>query len=96
MLTCSLRSTTRIIREFLNAYIHGKKHKDLRFFVRSRTGALPQIDSPEEVGLINFDPDSLEDGIWYLAHLRSEYASRTASSQEDRRIFATRATRSKR
>ncbi|MCU1304795.1 MAG: Aminopeptidase N-like protein [Candidatus Sulfotelmatobacter sp.] len=75
--------------EFLNAYLHGKKHKDLRFFLRNRVGALPQLDSPEEVALINFDPESLDDGVWYLAHLKSEYAHHTASSTEDRRLFAT-------
>jgi hypothetical protein len=77
--------------EFFNAYIRGKKHKDLRFFVRNRVGALPQLDSSEEVGLINFDPDGmgLEDGVWYLAHLKSEYLKRTARSNEDRRLFAT-------
>jgi hypothetical protein len=50
---------------FFNAYIRGHKHKDLRFFVRARVGALPQIDSSEEVGLINFDPEGtgLEDGV---------------------------------
>ena len=74
---------------FFNAYIDGKKRKDLRFFIRTRVGALPQLDSPEEVALINYDPESLSDGVWYLAHLQSEYANRTASSQEDRRIFAT-------
>jgi Peptidase family M1 domain/Carboxypeptidase regulatory-like domain len=75
---------------FFNAYLRGKKHKDLRFFVRSRVGALPQLDSPEEVALINYDPEGLDDGIWYLAHLKSEYSDHTASSQEDRRLFATR------
>ena len=77
--------------EFFNAYIRGKKHKDLRFFVRNRVGALPQLDSSEEVGLINFDPEGMgmEDGVWYLAHLKSEYLSRKASSSEDRRLFAT-------
>ena len=77
--------------EFFNAYLRGKKHKDLRFFLRTRVGALPQFDSPEEVALINFDPEGmgLEDGVWYLAHLKSEYANRTASSGEDRRLFAT-------
>jgi hypothetical protein len=74
---------------FLNAYVRGTKHKDLRFFVRTRVGALPQLDSPEEVALINFDPEGSTDGVWYLAHLRSEYVSGKASSQEDRRIFAT-------
>jgi hypothetical protein len=74
---------------FANAYIRGKKHKDLRFFVRNRVGALPQIDSPEEVALINFAPESLEDGVWYLSHLKSESSRHTASSAEDRRLFAT-------
>jgi hypothetical protein len=75
--------------EFFNAYLRGKKHKDLRFFVRTRVGALPQLDSPEEVGLINYEPESLDDGVWYLSHLKAEYSSRTASSAEDRRLFAT-------
>jgi hypothetical protein len=75
--------------EFFNAYLRGAKHKDLRFFVRARVGALPQLDSPEEVALINYDPESLDDGVWYLAHLKSEYLNHTASSGEDRRLFAT-------
>jgi hypothetical protein len=75
--------------EFFNAYLHGKKHKDLRFFLRIRVGALPQLDSPEEVALINYDPQGMDDGVWYLAHLKSEYAKRTASSLEERRLFAT-------
>ena len=75
--------------EFFNAYLRGKKHKDLRFFVRNRVGALPQLDSPEEVAVINFDPEGMDDGVWYLAHLKSEYLSRSASSREDRRLFAT-------
>jgi hypothetical protein len=75
--------------EFFNAYLHGKKHKDLRFFLRTRVGALPQLDSPEEVALINYDPEGMDDGVWYLAHLKSEYLKHTASSGEDRRLFAT-------
>ncbi|HEV8486975.1 MAG TPA: carboxypeptidase regulatory-like domain-containing protein, partial [Blastocatellia bacterium] len=75
--------------EFMNVYIRGKKHKDLRFFVRTRVGALPQLDSPEEVALINYDAEGMDDGIWYLAHLKSEYLNHTASSNEDRRLFAT-------
>ena len=54
---------------FVNAYIRGKKHKDLRYFIRTRVGALPQLDSPEEVALINYDPESMDDGVWYLDHL---------------------------
>ena len=74
---------------FFNAYIEGKKHRDLRYFVRTRVGAVPQLDSPEEVALINYDPEGMSDGVWYLSHLKSEYVNRTASSQEDRRLFAT-------
>jgi hypothetical protein len=76
--------------EFFNAYMRGNKHKDLRFFVRLRVGALPQLDSPEEVALINYDPEGMDDGVWYLSHLKSEFVNRTASSSEDRRLFATR------
>lgn len=78
---------------FFNAYLRGKKHKDLRYFVRARVGALPQLNSPEETGLVNYDPESLDDGVWYLSHLKSEYANRTASSAEDRRLFATHSYR---
>ena len=74
---------------FFNAYIHGKKRKDLRFFVRARVGALPQLDSPEEVGLINYDPAGMDDGVWYLSHFKAEHDKHTASSLEDRRLFAT-------
>jgi hypothetical protein len=76
---------------FLNAYIRAEKHKDFRYFVRTRVGALPQLDSPEEAALINYDPEGMDDGVWYLDHLKSEYAKGTASSNEDRRLFATRA-----
>jgi hypothetical protein len=75
--------------EFFNAYIRGNKHKDLRFFVRTRVGALPQLDSPEEVALINYDPEGMDDGVWYLSHLKSEHLNHTANSREDRRLFAT-------
>jgi len=75
--------------EFFNAYIQGKKHKDLRFFVRDRVGAIPQLDSPEEVGLINYDPEGMDDGVWYLSHLKSEFENHTANSRQDRRLFAT-------
>jgi hypothetical protein len=75
---------------FVNAYIHGRKHKDMRFFMRTRVGALPQLDSPEEVALINYDQGAMDDGVWYLAHLQSEYAEHRAGSSEDRRLFATR------
>ena len=73
---------------FINAYIHGAKHKDLRFFVRTRVGAIPQLDSPEEVALINLS-EGMDDGVWYSEHLLSELKFGKADSREDRRLFAT-------
>ncbi|MGC1385917.1 MAG: M1 family aminopeptidase [Candidatus Acidiferrales bacterium] len=73
---------------FFDAYIHGTQHHDLRFFIRTRVGALPQLDSPEEVGLVNFDNDDLDDGIWYSNHLLTELEAHKASSLEDKRIFS--------
>lgn len=67
-----------------NAYIHGRKHRDLRFFVRPR-GALPGL-SPEEVAVINVDPQAKEEGIWYLSHTEKEWQESTATSGEDKRI----------
>ena len=75
---------------FFSAYIRGVKHKDLRFYVRPRGGAIPALNSPGEVGLVNFDPEGMEDGVWYLAHRRPEYASGTASSLEERRFVAAK------
>ena len=75
---------------FFNAYMHGAPHKDLRFFLRTRVGAIPQIDSPEEVALVNCNGGGMDDGIWYFQHLKSELQEYTASSQQERRLFATR------
>ena len=74
---------------FFNAYMHGAPHKDLRFFVRARVGAIPQLDSPEEVALINCNAGDLDDGIWYSQHFLTEMRAGTADSREDRRLFAT-------
>jgi hypothetical protein len=76
---------------FINAYMHGSPHKDFRFFIRLRTGAIPQIDSPEEVGLINCDGGGMDDGIWYLQHLKAEFANRSNNAPHEKRFFATRA-----
>jgi Peptidase family M1 domain/Carboxypeptidase regulatory-like domain len=75
---------------FFNAYMVGTPHKDLRFFVRSRVGAIPQMDSPEEIALINFNGAGMDDGVWYSEHLAAELKAQTADSREDRRLFATR------
>ncbi|MGH9840984.1 MAG: carboxypeptidase regulatory-like domain-containing protein [Blastocatellia bacterium] len=74
---------------FFSAYLFGKKHGDLRFHVRPR-GAMPQLLSPEEVGLINFDPAGKEEGVWYLSHLESEWKAGSASSSEDKRLIDAR------
>ncbi|HXG67612.1 MAG TPA: carboxypeptidase regulatory-like domain-containing protein [Blastocatellia bacterium] len=71
---------------FFSAYISGRNQGDLRFHVRPR-GALPAILSPEEVALINLDPGGEKDGIWYMAHLSSEFQSGKASSGEDKRVI---------
>jgi Peptidase family M1 domain/Carboxypeptidase regulatory-like domain len=75
---------------FFSAYMRGSPHKDLRFFIRTRVGALPQMDSPEEVALINCDGGGINDGIWYSQHLVSELKAGTANSREDKRLFATK------
>ena len=75
---------------FLNAYILGARHQDLRSYVRSRVGAIPQLDSPEEVALVNFNGGGMDDGVWYSEHLAAELKAQTANSLEDRRLFATR------
>lgn len=74
---------------FFAAFMQGKKHHDLRFFNRAQ-GAIPQILSPEEVGLINFDPEGMEDGIWYLTHTMAEFQAHTANSREDKRSVAAK------
>jgi hypothetical protein len=52
---------------FFSAYLHGRKHPDLRFFVKPR-GALPQL-SPEEVFLISVQPRGVRDQMLYHTHL---------------------------
>jgi len=69
-------------RGFFNAYIFGNKLDDLRYFVRPR-GALPQMNTPEEVALINFDPGNEKDGVWYLAHFFDEYEGGRGDSGEN-------------
>src|SRR6204780_870948 len=72
---------------FFNAYMHGTPHKDLRFFIRARVGAFPQLDSPEEVGLFNCNGGERDDGVSYSAHLLSEQRAIPANSREDKRLF---------
>jgi hypothetical protein len=69
---------------FFTAYLHGRKHSDLRFAVRPR-GVFPSL-APEEVAVVNVDPEAEQEGIWYLSHYTSEIQRRTASSEEDLRV----------
>jgi len=70
---------------FFSAYFHGRKHSDLRFHVRPR-GAFPELATPEEVAVINLDPEATQEGIWYLSHLGREIDAHTASSDENNRV----------
>ena len=65
------------------AYLHGKKYSDLRFFMVP-SGAVPQIQSPEEVALVNLDNE--KSAIWYSAHLEGEPIN---SAEDKRDIRAT-------
>lgn len=65
------------------AYLHGKKYSDLRFLVVP-SGAVPEIQSPEEVALINEDNE--KSAIWYSAHLEGEPIN---SAEDKRDIRAT-------
>lgn len=67
------------------AYISGKHFSDLRFLLIPG-GAMPQLPSPEEIALIDFDPLGERDGIWYLSHRREEWASNAVNSAENKRV----------
>ncbi|MGA3015511.1 MAG: M1 family aminopeptidase [Bryobacteraceae bacterium] len=74
-------------RGSFRAFLHGRKHSDLRFLLNPG-GAMPMLAAPEETALLNFDPNSETDGIWYLSHMASELQSGRASSSEDKRLIA--------
>jgi Carboxypeptidase regulatory-like domain/Peptidase family M1 domain len=69
---------------FFNAYFHGRKHSDLRFSVRPR-GVFSQL-GPEEVAVVNVDPQNEQEGVWYLSHTLAEFKAGKASSEEDNRV----------
>ncbi len=75
------------------AFIHGKKHEDLRFLMNPR-GALPILPSPEEVALLNFAPTSNAlptwdtDGLWYLSHTLADLQSGRDGAKEEKRLIA--------
>ena len=90
--TCSLAANlqSKTPALFQRIYPWGAPQRPALFYVRSRVGAIPQMDSPEEVALINFNGGAMDDGVWYSEHLAAELNAQTANSLEDRRLFATR------
>jgi hypothetical protein len=54
-----------------NAFVFGRKHNDLRFFLRPR-GAFRNVLGGERVALVHLDPGGRKDGIWYLGHRKGE------------------------
>ena len=77
---------------FFSAYLHGRKHSDLRFHVKPR-GAFAEISTPEEVALFNLDPQESQEGVWYLSHFQKELQNGTASSEEHKRTVQADAYR---
>jgi hypothetical protein len=74
-------------RGSFRAFLRGRKYAHLRFLLNP-SGAMPMLPAPEEVALLNFDPASESDGVWYLSHIESEVRSGRASSKEDKRLVA--------
>jgi Carboxypeptidase regulatory-like domain len=68
------------------AFLHGTKLADLRFLMNPR-GAMPVLNAPEETALINFAPNSENEGIWYLSHQAAELNRGHASSSEEKRLI---------
>jgi hypothetical protein len=69
---------------FFHAYLHGRKHSDLRFIAKPR-GVFNEL-GPEEVAIINVDPGAEQEGIWYLSHFLPEIQGNKASSEEESRV----------
>jgi len=74
-------------RGSFRAFLHGKRYPDLRFLINPHR-AMPMLNAPEEVTLLDFDPISNADGIWYLSHTLEEIRSHGANSKEDKRLIA--------
>jgi Peptidase family M1 domain len=70
---------------FFSIYMHGKHATGLRYLVKPR-GALAMLPGPEEVALIDFDPEAQQEGVWCLEHLQSELSGSGASSGEEKRV----------
>jgi hypothetical protein len=71
-------------RGSFRAFMRGKKYGDLRFVVNPH-GAMPVLQAPEEVALVDFDPNSDSDGVWFLAHSIRETKP---DSKDEKRLIA--------
>jgi hypothetical protein len=49
---------------YFSAFVKGAKHGNLRLLSKAHGGAIAGLDSPEELALINYDPEGRQDGIW--------------------------------
>ena len=65
---------------FFNAYLHGRKHDDMRFMVNPR-GVMADLPAQEEVGLFVVEAEGGKDGAWYLGRLQGE-----ANVSDDKRV----------
>jgi len=87
---CVKRGLQPETSSFFNAYMVGSPHKDLRYFVRIRTGAIRNWIRQRKSPSSTSTAEEMNDGIWYSEHLASELSSGKASSNEDKRLFATK------
>jgi hypothetical protein len=70
---------------FFSAYLHGKHAAGLRFHVKPR-GVLAMLPAPEEVAVINYDPEAQQEGVWSLEHLKTEIDAHKVGSDENKRV----------
>jgi hypothetical protein len=70
---------------FFSAYMHGKHSSGLRFHVKPR-GVLAMLPAPEEVAVIDYDPEAQQEGVWTLEHLKTEIDAHKVSSDENKRV----------
>ena len=77
--------TTRPSRALLQCL--SSRAETLRPPALSRSpAAYSPIWRPEEVGIVNLDPQGEQEGIWHLGHLKSEWEQGKASSDQDDRV----------
>src|SRR5262249_36774570 len=71
------------------AFLHGKRFSDLRFVI-SAHGAMPQLTSPGEGRLGNFDPGGGSEGGWGVTPRPYGWEGETGRSGEGKRAVAAK------